>query len=125
MNFPDKTSMRSLCFILIFVCPYVYAEPFFLHSFQNSKKVELIKIDGIYFSKNCEEKTCEAFKSLSKKVDFKIQSKIRRHPASLTCFNLGGKNILLRDEKKNEWDFCIFKDQSMINSWALHKKVNN
>lgn len=35
------------------------------------------------------------------------------------CWDVGAKNRILKDEKNNQYDYCVFEDGSMIDAWDL------
>ncbi len=49
-------------------------------------------------------------------------SKFRGSPASKICTELTGINLIAFNHKKQEVNFCEFKDGSMVNSWTLYYK---
>lgn len=42
------------------------------------------------------------------------------HPAALNCQGKGGQNLIALNSQKKEYDFCRFKDNSMVESWSLY-----
>lgn len=85
-------------------------------------QVKSAKLDGVTFSKECESKACQAWKVFkSPKSWTRPASKLRGNPASKHCKAQGGKGIILRDAKKRQYDFCLFKDGSMVDAWGLYE----
>lgn len=88
--------------------------------------------DGVQVSENCTVK-CQALSAL--KTRHKVikihKDKLSRymnsvgHPASQLCFQLGGTNILEKNDHGNERDICRFSDQSRIASWDLYQYHND
>lgn len=88
---------------------------------QSHSQVEVTKS---CFSKKSKSLECDAYKALSKKVEMKKPDiPLAGHPAAFYCGSAGGLNRILKDSKNNEYDFCEFKDGSMINSWHLYNKA--
>lgn len=85
------------------------------------QKIEVIKMNNIHFNKECQKlaEKCHAFKALRMDLKTKHLSKLAGHPASKMCKTYGGQSIILKDEEKNEYDYCLFSDASMIDSWDL------
>ncbi|MEN0060262.1 MAG: DUF333 domain-containing protein [Bdellovibrio sp.] len=42
------------------------------------------------------------------------------NPASSYCWDVGGKSRILKDEKNNQYDYCVFNDGSMVDAWDLY-----
>ena len=66
---------------------------------------------------------CLALKALNtknKKQTTKLNKRaLRGHPASKACLRKKGSPIILEDTNKNQYDFCAFKDGSIIRSIDL------
>ncbi|GEM_PF-655587 len=92
-------------------------------------RVTTQNVGGVEVSKGCLNKkgkqpACDAYKALSKKASPKSANvPLAGHPAAFYCGSAGGLNRILKDSKNNEYDFCEFKDGSMINSWHLYNKA--
>lgn len=44
--------------------------------------------------------------------------------AAIHCADITGKNLIALDANRNEFNFCLFKDGSMVNSWSVYFKYN-
>lgn len=67
---------------------------------------------------------CEAATAASITTPPKYKNENLFHPAAQFCEARGGKNLIVLDSKKDEYNFCRFKDNSMVNSWAMYLKHN-
>lgn len=96
-----------------------------------SKKIEVvtqnhsgIEVTSSCFSKKSKSPLCDAYKALNRKVEVKRPDvPLAGHPAAFFCGSAGGLNRILKDPKNKEYDFCEFKDGSMINSWHLYNRA--
>jgi putative hemolysin len=90
-----------------------------------TKKIAIIDFNGFSVNDVCANKlnNCQAL--LATKLVRSISSldtkRLVGHPASKMCFAKGGSSIILKDPKRNEYDYCLFPDGSMIDSWQLKK----
>ncbi len=65
--------------------------------------------------------SCEAFQA-SKTPNPTLKEVF--HPAANHCEAKGGRNLIALDKNKDEYNFCRFKDNSMVNAWSLYLKQN-
>lgn len=94
--------------------------------------IKTIIKDGVLVSENCAVK-CQALTALKNRSPILIMKKDKLsryinsvgHPASQLCFQLGGTNILEKNDHGHERDICQFSDQSRIASWDLYKFHND
>ena len=102
-------------------------------------KTKSRKVKKIYFQKTtsgflvetrCFKKisNCESLERIKKYKKIKFKNTLHsngtiRNPASQFCSEIGGRNIILEDFKLNDYDFCMFKDKSMILSRDLLRKM--
>ena len=91
------------------------------------KDVKTQTIDGTLFSQGCAKKNCLAWKNYQNPKKVNLQEELMKgkeygHPASKFCSLQEGKNLILRDEKNRQYDFCHFKDGSMVESWGLYDR---
>lgn len=92
-------------------------------------KIETQSHSGIEVTKSCFPKKskvpkCDAYNALSEKVTVqKPDMPLAGHPAAFYCGSAGGHNRILKDSENNEYDFCEFKDGTMINSWNLYNRA--
>ena len=92
-------------------------------------EVTIANVEGLRVSKNCGSRKnpkCMALKALGLSPSSSGTSSIPLvgHPAAKLCRELGGNGLLFLDPKKIEIDYCVFKDESFINSWDLYYAVN-
>ncbi|MCO4756053.1 MAG: DUF333 domain-containing protein [Bacteriovoracaceae bacterium] len=82
-------------------------------------EIEISEINGIkYGNYNKSSMALHAFKQ--KNIQLKATVTLG-DPASRYCKLTGGMSIILRDAKNRQYDFCKFKDGSMIDSWGLYE----
>ncbi len=106
--------------MMLFVVTANAANPIFhlgKHSFEMREVMP-----GVLVSDHC-RKTCDALKAVEgyrakpKKPDGDIGGK---NPFAWRCIHrAGGKVALLGDEKGNQVSYCIFDDDSMVNTKAF------
>ncbi len=99
---------------------------------KKTKKVYFkINNKGYLISENCfKNNKCEVLKKVQNFKKRKLEIKghkngTAKNPHSQLCSNMGGHNIILEDYSLNEFDFCKFKDNSMISSLDLSKLNHN
>ncbi len=88
-----------------------------------TKKYEEFELDMSCFKKakpDCVAYTMAQVKP--KKPVFKHES--INNIAAIHCADISGKNLIALDSKKREYNFCLFKDGSMLNSWSAYFKYN-
>lgn len=86
------------------------------------------KIDNIAYSHHCfksKKPDCEAirFSELNNKI-VKLTNPEMTNYAAAYCAEIYGKNMVTFDHEKKEYNFCRFKDGSLVASWALFKAKN-
>lgn len=87
------------------------------------KKIQLIETkEKILVTENC-LKSCKAIEVLNGKpaVTSPGNKALIGNPASTFCNSIGGVVRILKDPKGDEYDFCQFPDQSMIDTWQMMK----
>lgn len=83
------------------------------------------KYGTLEYSTGCiKTKGCLAFLAGQDKSQPKYKTENLFHPAAQFCEARGGKNLIAINNKKEEFNFCRFKDNSMVNSWALYHQLN-
>ena len=88
-----------------------------------TKTVSDLEYDLACFSKGTTP-TCEAANAAAITTPPKYKRENLFHPAALFCEARGGRNLIAIDSKHDEYNFCRFKDNSMVNSWAMYLKHN-
>lgn len=86
--------------------------------------VKMIDYKGRLVSDNCQKKSkmdCLALNPKATKKEKNSNVPLLGHPASDYCTQLNGKNRILFDIKNDQYDFCLFEDGSMTESWGLYK----
>ncbi len=96
---------------------------------QKYKIFEVFETEELKLSSDCKVKppkkmSCQAYQAVTGKIKETQSSEEAVSPASVLCTQLGGKNFIAFNEKKEQYNFCRFEDQSLINSWSLFYKRN-
>ena len=88
------------------------------------KPVSLIEVDKVKVSASC--KTGSGYKCMAltavKKIGVTLsppKTPLYGNPAARYCLDHGGLNRILKDNKRNEYDYCEFKDGSLVDAWDL------
>ncbi len=84
------------------------------------------EVNKINYSENCfkaNKPNCEAYKmSLEKFPVPPPKNEFIVNPAASYCESMSGKNKIVLNSKKQEYDYCLFADGSMTDSWAVFLK---
>lgn len=101
----------------------------------NPNKMKLSKDNGyidvtirtyqnFHLSDNCFKSSgpkCDSFEATKKKIERTIsKNQSVGHPAARYCHDKNGVVRILIDENKKQYDYCLFNDGSMIDSWDLY-----
>lgn len=109
--------------IAILFSQFTQAATWTMDTKSGAKKFTTVEIQGINMSETCSKK-CTALNKL-KPSKLKINNPIPSlagHPASKLCTALEGMNRVVTNDKNQQYDFCEFKDKSMVDSWGLYYK---
>lgn len=112
---------------LLFISNVSAAQNLRLYDGNAYKPLALKKHQDLRVSADCFKKkppTCEAVTVTTKKVKETPMQTAAAHPAAHFCQDAGGENRIAKDEKNAQYDVCLFKDGSMVNSWDLYKKTH-
>lgn len=86
----------------------------------------LIDYQKIRISKFClknQKMNCQAWTAIENKtLSKKETASMLGNPAAKFCLQQNAKNKILLDDKKREYDYCIFQDGSMVDAWNLYNK---
>lgn len=83
------------------------------------------KYDDLEYTVGCiKNRDCQASKAAQDKSAPKYKTENLFHPAAQFCEARGGKNLIALNDKKEEFNFCRFPDNSMVNSWSMYLKHN-
>lgn len=98
------------------------AKTLYLPGSEKKIPIEIVTKDKVKINSLCSklDKKCKALIATKIKLT-KTKHQDGSHPASIGCERKGGESIILQDEKRNDYDYCLFKDGSMIDSWDLEK----
>lgn len=68
---------------------------------------------------------CEAWKASRKRVArTNLPQALGGNPAARYCLDAGGENRIAKTDAGQEYDYCLFKDGSLVESWGLYNKFN-
>lgn len=116
--------------ISIALCMVAFARPQEFKMSENKKYVEIKtrELEGLQLTTDCFKSAkpkCDSLAATTKKIamsDSKIP--LTGHPAARLCLDYDGLNRILISKDKDQYDFCLFKDGSMINAWDLYYHFN-
>ncbi len=114
--------------LVIILNSLAYAYPSQLKVWKDDKYVQVVIKEhaGLHLSDTCLKKSpvvCEAFSAT--KVATKpslAKTGTAGHPASRYCHDKNGSVRILISEDNKQYDYCLFKDGSMVDSWDLYYK---
>lgn len=91
------------------------------------KPIQVIEKDGVTISKDCLKSgkmKCQAWDAVLNKKALTPTPGVGvvGNPAARYCHDYNANNLIVLDAKKNEYDYCVFSDGSMIDSWSLYYK---
>lgn len=122
--------MKKLVFIILSFSGLCFSQDFpeelyFQITKSETRRVRIKSLDELRVSTNCfdKKKSCQKFFSAKQNI-IHYKSKLSGNPASIFCAEKKGVSVILRDDKKNEYDFCQFNDEYLIDSWDLFRKYN-
>jgi uncharacterized protein len=94
-------------------------------------KLKISKIENLNFAGAClSQPPCKALVASrvkyppkpKKVVEGPPREELLGHPAAQYCLQTGGRNIFLTDAKSNQYDYCLFEDESLVDSWSMYWK---
>lgn len=104
------------------------ASDFFIYWIDSNKseKIAISKMEGLSVNDSCAREKKECFSAIEQGLlensSIKKDKSQAGNPASLFCQRIKGINIILQDERKNEYDYCKLDNKYLIDSWQLYKK---
>ncbi|MBO9666713.1 MAG: DUF333 domain-containing protein [Bdellovibrio sp.] len=122
----QSTGIVIIAFLLSFAAQ---AGEFSLR-YYNNDKYELVKITEVQKTRvtsNCIKNgkpSCKAW-SIFLGKPFKVSAQkvpLLGNPAAHYCWDVGAKNRILKADNNEQTDYCVFDDNSMIDSWDLYYK---
>lgn len=89
------------------------------------ESIQVIKYQTFNITSDCAKNKCLALEATKKKVVTKVSRvPLLGNPASTYCKSAGGVSRILIGQDKKQYDYCMFQDESMIDSWDLYYKHN-
>lgn len=89
-------------------------------------KFKIKKFQGLELDLSCFKgkiPKCEAYEfSQIKPKSLMMKNEAFNNMAAIFCEAVHGRNLLALDKNRNEYNFCRFPDDSMVNSWSLYYK---
>lgn len=119
-----------LALIIFSISGLSMAEDLFFTPERNKiEKIKFEKMNGVLVNDLClkEKKECsKLIEEIKKnKIDRKKEKAAKKeplgNPASTNCEANNGQSEILRDDKHNEYDFCLLKKKYFVDSWDLLK----
>lgn len=117
--------MKTLLLLVISLSSFAANSDLKLKYFTNNSYILVTtkKIGAFQVNDLCQKNSsCKALQ-IAKGKPFKIQptkAPFLGNPAANYCWDAGAKNRILKDEKNNQYDYCVFDDGSMIDAWNLY-----
>lgn len=119
--------MKALPLFLLLTCSTSALAEVFTWTNEPGKKVsvQITKFEGVLVNEECAQNkvTCQKLISSARKqkAPRPKEKGPLGNPASQNCSFHQGQSEILRDEKHNDYDFCLFEGKYLIDSWALMK----
>lgn len=117
--------MKTLILICLWSIPLIsWGEELLLEATKQKFKVE--KLEGLQVNGEC-LKAREACLAMLAKAPAPIPKGPENtvgHPASKYCHAKGGASVILIDVKHNQYDYCLFQNKYLVDSWDLYRKYN-
>ena len=86
--------------------------------------VKIQEYNGLKLTRDCFKSKipkCDAFVATTKKTLIsKSKIPLAGHPAARLCLDRDGLNRIVKDKDNKQYDYCLFKDGSMIDAWNLY-----
>lgn len=104
-----------------------YALNLKLYEKEKYKDVAITEFQGAKISSSCIKKDkadCKAWTAFTGKPAkrSKAVKELLGNPAALYCADLKSMNRILKDDTGNQYDYCVFDDGSMVDSWSIYNK---
>jgi hypothetical protein len=127
----QKTLAAALAAAVVTTVPLARAnQPSEFTTFKDGKyeSVKVQEHEGFHLSEACfKTKTpkCQAWEATQKKVTAsKSKIPLEGNPAARFCLDHEGLNRILIDKSNKQYDYCLFKDGSMVDAWDLYYHFN-
>lgn len=106
--------------------PISYAETFKISKAGKYTDVQVQEHLGLHITADCTKSKppkCDALEATKEKVLSKgSKAPFIGHPASNYCKSKNGSSRILIGKDNKQYDYCLFQDGSMIDSWDLYYK---
>lgn len=117
--------MMNLFFAAVAGFAFAANSPLKLRYFQNEsyKQVVTEKVGQFRVDEKCAKSSSCKSLQIAKGGPYKIhktKASFIGNPAANYCWDVGAKNRVLKDEKNNQYDYCVFEDGSIIDAWTLY-----
>ena len=91
---------------------------------KTAKQVEILEKNKLHINEKCfnEFQKCLEFLKIQapKSISNPEVSKLLENPASRFCKLAKGRAEIFMDKKNNQYDFCVFSNQYIVNSWDYY-----
>lgn len=89
--------------------------------------VSTVEFADVRISKSCKKSgkmNCQAWSAVESRRPLTGPAGVGvvGNPAARYCLDHKASNRILLDEKKREYDYCVFADGSMVDAWSLYNK---
>ncbi len=115
--------------LLTFLIAHVFAHsqsPMTIVLKEKPEPLKTKKYEELILSESCFKSgkpQCQAYQVSLKKVPSSLpKTSMAPHPAAHYCQDVGGNNRIAKDATGAQYDYCLFKDGSLIDSWSLYNK---
>lgn len=92
---------------------------------KTSSKIVITNFHGMNASESCLKAAKECSKLIDKKkIRLDKIPGLKGNPASIACEEIGGSPAILKDEKFNDYEYCLLEKNYFIDSWDLHERLS-
>jgi hypothetical protein len=88
--------------------------------------IQILEKEKLHINENCFKhfKECESFlkKNANPHATADKNHNLIGHPAGEFCTNSNGKPEIFFDAKNNQYDFCNFNEQYIVDSWDFYNR---
>ncbi|MBC7712910.1 MAG: DUF333 domain-containing protein [Rhizobacter sp.] len=118
--------MKTLCLFLISFSLIAADAPLKELTYQarknSSENISIKVLNKLRVNDNCFARKNECLTFINKKIEkTKKEGPFKGNPASSYCISADGDSIILKDKKNNEYDYCRFDGNFLIDSWDLYE----
>jgi putative hemolysin len=122
---------KNYLFFFIFILSFssLLADEYLRHTANNKiGSIDIYSVDNLHMNKLCSEEINKCLLYLrAAKGNTKRQLNPEHSPnlASDFCKKAGGHSEIFSDRKNSQYDFCVFKNGYIIDSWEYFQRFGN